>query len=406
MFSQMRNTLIACIILIASGGVFQTAAADTETNKAVVERWLELWNTQDLTIADEVFATDYVPHMPHYPDIVDVESYKAEIATIPTNIPDFHATLEDIIAEGDRVVARFTAAGTASGAFMGITVDGVPYTNTWIIMFRFAGGKIVEEWLQYDLLGVLEQWGAMPPSRPTPESYTWGPPSEVIGDPGDPAENKLLAMRIVTQFYNGKDIAGFEETHSPDVITHNPVIPGSPLDVEGYKQAALMHLAAIPDWHVDVHALIAEADKVAVYGTITGAHQGDLMGIPPSGKEVELTCMTIHRFADGKVVETWWAYDALGMMQQITSPPEYSPVGTWVVTVPTPLGDITMIHTVSPPAATGSPFPGVLEQVNKNPTHFGMFPEADALTDWVTQTVWTGRNTVKSTNLAYSTKQG
>jgi steroid delta-isomerase-like uncharacterized protein len=70
---------------------------------------------------------------------------------------------------------------------------------------------------------------------------------------------------------------------------------------------------------------IAEGDKVAACWTVTGTHQGELMGIPPSGKEVTFTGMTIHRFADGKIVENWWSYDAMGMMQQIAPPPPEPP---------------------------------------------------------------------------------
>jgi len=282
--------------------------------------WLELWNTQDLAIADEVFAPDFIPHMPHYPHVTDVESYKAEVATGSTLIPDFHATLDDIVAEGDKVVARFTATGTAQGEIMGIPVDGVPYTNTWIVMFRFVNGKIVEEWVQYDLLGVLEQFGAMPPSRPTPENYTWGPPSQVTGDPGDPAANTALVLYVAQKFWNEQSVAALDSTHSPDAMGHNPVIPGHPLPYNMYKHVCLLHLAAFPDFRVTTENIIAEGDKVAIRWTVNGTHLGALMGVPPTGRSVTFTGMTIYRFADGKIVENWWSYDALGMMQQITGP--------------------------------------------------------------------------------------
>jgi steroid delta-isomerase-like uncharacterized protein len=314
------NVYFDNITILANLGLFPPP--DPSANKAVVERWLELYNTQDLAIADEVFAPDLIPHWPHFPHITDLDSYKAEIANTSSLIPDFHATLEDIIAEGDKVVARFTATGTASGEFMGITVDGVPYTNTWIIMFRFVGGKIAEEWLQYDLLGVVEQFGAMPPTRPTPESYTWRPPSEVTGDPGDPMANTAMALYYVQKFWNEQSLAGLDNTHSLDFIPHNPVIPVHPSSLNTYKHVCLLHLAAFPDFHVTTENVIAEADKVAVRWTVNGTHQGELMGIPPTGRPVSFTGITLYRFADGKIVEEWWSYDALGMMQQITAPPE------------------------------------------------------------------------------------
>jgi steroid delta-isomerase-like uncharacterized protein len=66
--------------------------------------------------------------------------------------------------------------------------------------------------------------------------------------------------------------------------------------------------------------IIAEGDKVVIRWTANGTHQGELMGIPASGNQTTWSGMTIYRFADGKIVESWWAYDALGMMQQIMPP--------------------------------------------------------------------------------------
>jgi steroid delta-isomerase-like uncharacterized protein len=205
---------------------------------------------------------------------------------------------------------------------MGITVDGVPYTNTWIVMFRFVGGKIAEEWVEYDLAGVLEQWGAMPPSRPTPEGYTWGAPSEVTGDPGDPAANTAQVLYLVQKFWNEHNVAALDSTHGADFVAHTPMIPGSPLSYQVYRHVCLLYLAAFPDFRVTTHNIIAEGDKVVVRWTMNGTHLGELMGIAPTGRPVEFTGATIHRIADGKIVENWWAYDALGMMQQITAPPE------------------------------------------------------------------------------------
>ena len=71
-----------------------------------------------------------------------------------------------------------------------------------------------------------------------------------------------------------------------------------------------------------VEDLIAEGDKVVTRWRARGTHQGELMGIPPSGNPVEVTGITIHRIEGGKVVETWANYDALGMMQQVGAVPE------------------------------------------------------------------------------------
>jgi steroid delta-isomerase-like uncharacterized protein len=79
---------------------------------------------------------------------------------------------------------------------------------------------------------------------------------------------------------------------------------------------------AFPEIQMTVEDLIAEGDKVVTRWTARGTHQGELMGIPPSGNPVEVTGITIDRIEGGKVVETWANYDALGMMQQVGAVPE------------------------------------------------------------------------------------
>jgi predicted ester cyclase len=79
-----------------------------------------------------------------------------------TAFPDLHFTVEDIIAEGDKVVTRLTCRGTQQGAFMGIPPTGKQATVTAIDINRFAGGKSVEHWLNMDTLGLLQQLGVIP----------------------------------------------------------------------------------------------------------------------------------------------------------------------------------------------------------------------------------------------------
>jgi steroid delta-isomerase-like uncharacterized protein len=90
---------------------------------------------------------------------------------------------------------------------------------------------------------------------------------------------------------------------------------------EGVKQIVGVYRAAFPDLHLTIEDLIAEGDKVVVRFTARGTHQGDLMGVAPTGKEVTVTGISIVRIAEGKIVEEWENFDALGMMQQIGAVP-------------------------------------------------------------------------------------
>jgi predicted ester cyclase len=79
-----------------------------------------------------------------------------------TAFPDGHAALEDLIAEGDKVVWRYTFRGTHQGEFMGVPATGKVVTYTGIIISRIAGGKFVEDWESFDALGLMQQLGAIP----------------------------------------------------------------------------------------------------------------------------------------------------------------------------------------------------------------------------------------------------
>jgi steroid delta-isomerase-like uncharacterized protein len=90
---------------------------------------------------------------------------------------------------------------------------------------------------------------------------------------------------------------------------------------EHFKEFASMYRSAFPDVHMQIEDQIAEGDRVATRWVAIGTHEGDLMGINPTGNRVTVAGMTIDRIADGQIAETWDNYDALGMMQQVGAIP-------------------------------------------------------------------------------------
>jgi steroid delta-isomerase-like uncharacterized protein len=309
------------LTMLAQLGLFPPP--DLEANKAVIRRQTEeIWNQGDLSVVDEIYATDYVRHDPEGSGISNSEGLKQLITTYRTAFPDIHFTLDDLVAEGDLVAGRWTSTGTQTGDLMldpMIPATGIQGTSTGISIYRVVNGKIVEEWAELDSLGMMEQLGVMPQTR---GDYSWAAPSEVTGDPGNPVANTSMVLYFVQKFWNEQNVAGLDNTHSPDFIAHIPVIPGNPFPFYVYKQVCLLHLAAFPDLRITIDNIIADGDNVAVRWTATGTHMGELMGIPASGRQIKFTGITIHRFADDKIVENWWVYDAMGMMQQITAPPD------------------------------------------------------------------------------------
>jgi predicted ester cyclase len=110
----------------------------------------------------------------------------------------------------------------------------------------------------------------------------------------------------------------FDEVLAPDFVYHSP---GAPADLEGFKQFLPMFRAAFPDMRGTVEDLIAEGDKVVDRITFQATHQGEMMGISPTGNTVTVTEMHISRIAEGKIVERWGQTDMLGMMQQLGAVP-------------------------------------------------------------------------------------
>ena len=132
----------------------------SEEHKAIVRRIIEeFFNTGNLEVVDEIFATDYVDHNPSNPELHGIENIKRSVSDWRAAFPDTHNTIEDMVAEGDKVVARWITRATHQEEFMGLPPTGNQVMVTGIGIFRFSGDKVVESWDEYDALGMLQQLG-------------------------------------------------------------------------------------------------------------------------------------------------------------------------------------------------------------------------------------------------------
>ncbi|HEY4668016.1 MAG TPA: ester cyclase [Anaerolineales bacterium] len=135
-----------------------------EDNKAIVLSWFDAFNDRNLGAADRIFAPEYTLHEPGLPPDFPKgpEGLKAFAGGLLRAFPDWHATVEDVMAEGDRVVLRFTEEGTHQGQLEHIPPSGKKVRIGGVSIFRMSGGKIAEEWEFADSLGLLQQIGAIP----------------------------------------------------------------------------------------------------------------------------------------------------------------------------------------------------------------------------------------------------
>jgi steroid delta-isomerase-like uncharacterized protein len=139
----------------------------SEQNKALTRRAVEeVWNRGNYAVVDELVAGDFVVHATTLTEeIRGPEGVRRYFGALRAGFPDLHVAIEDQIAEGDRVVTRWTARGTHTGAFQGISPTGARVRVTGIDIDRIADGKFVECWTSLDELGLLQQLGVVP----TPE---------------------------------------------------------------------------------------------------------------------------------------------------------------------------------------------------------------------------------------------
>jgi len=129
-----------------------------EENKAIIRRLIEAVNTQDLSSVEDLVAPDYVDHTRQ---LRGREALKQFATMVIKTFSDFHVTIEDIIAEGDKVWARYKITGTHTGEYRGLAPTGKKFTEAFVDIFRIVNGKVVEEWNVTDELDFLKQLGVI-----------------------------------------------------------------------------------------------------------------------------------------------------------------------------------------------------------------------------------------------------
>lgn len=146
-----------------------TDEATLAANRLIGRRvLLEMWGAGDLSVADELYAPDYVDHVGRGPEagrVVGAAGIKQAVRLFRAAFPDLKYVVEEQIAERDLVWSRFSATGTHLGSFLGMAPTGRTVAYTGMDLNRIGKGRIVESWVNYDALALLQQVGLVPPVR-------------------------------------------------------------------------------------------------------------------------------------------------------------------------------------------------------------------------------------------------
>jgi len=158
---KITTLLIVLVPLLVFCACTKSENVDIEEeNKVLVRNWFEEgWNKHNPDIIDEYFADNYFTHDMN----MNREAFKQFFVEVLVAFPDIHFTTEDLLAEGDKVVHRWTFTATHQGEFNGVAATGKKITATGIDISRQANGKFIENWGNWDGLGTFQQMGVYPP---------------------------------------------------------------------------------------------------------------------------------------------------------------------------------------------------------------------------------------------------
>jgi predicted ester cyclase len=323
---------LALAIPAIGGAAAQPAGSALERNKAIVRRFKEAQGTKEEADAmREVLAPGYKRWrggIEHLAANARDQGFPGPGPYLRGAFPDRTDTIEDVIAEGDRVGMLFRVRGTQRGNFFGIAPTDKAIDIHELGIFRLADGKIIEAWFMADELGLLQQLGAKLPPRKDGQRII--PPITGGGDDPDSLAAMWSAMSYLPP---GPDSLTLRRNRIM-VVRSKGSAPAAADRAADFRQTRVgfQHLrdygnakgvgnetitVALPGRRDRIDDVIAEGDKVWMRFRVAGTHGGKLYGLPATGKQVEVPEVGITRIADGKWKEAWYFADELGLLLQL-----------------------------------------------------------------------------------------
>jgi predicted ester cyclase len=290
-------------------------------HKSIVQNFQRDIDTGRASVLDGYIEAGYTDHNPapfasKAPGIVG----QKETFNIALDIfSEFKHVVEDQVAEGDKVATRITGSGKHVGPLLGIPPTNKMVTMSGIAIHRVANGKLVEHWGQVDGVGLLAQLGAVPAPPPGPAPA----PPRIERRPGDAVMGrdrmKQALRRLFEEGISGRNRAVIAELIDPRYVNYS--MPMKEPGPEGLTQVVDGFFAAFPNMRVVVEDVIAEDDKAATRGYLTGTQEGTFMNVPPTRKTITIPYIDIWKAHDGRFVENWVQMDMLGALIQLGAVP-------------------------------------------------------------------------------------
>lgn len=294
----------------AAVAVSLAASAPTlEQLKATAREEIERFEGKaEKALGAKLFTSGYQLHFAGNP-AMDLAGHQQVLDGFRAAFPDLSITVLAQVAQGDRVANHFVMKGTQRGDFQGVTATGKAVAVTGTNLMRFEGGKIAELHGQLDLVGLMQQLGAVP----APPA---GQPAPALAIAAPTKGSALPVVRRFIDAFNAHDVAALGRECASSYALD---FPGGPTGtgVEGIRAAATEFIAAFPDLLFSVDELLEDGGRVAWRWTMTGTHRGQLGPIAATERPVRLTGLSVLTVREGKIVQDKVRADMLGLMGQL-----------------------------------------------------------------------------------------
>jgi steroid delta-isomerase-like uncharacterized protein len=269
----------------------------SETNKALVRRWIEEgFNLHNPRLTGELLAADHVFHEASTGAVCGLEAItKGFLVDWCAAFPDLHCVVESQVAEGDRVVTQWRWTGTHSGPFLGIASTGRSVNVESVLICRISQDRIAETWEVWDARGFFRQLGVV--SRKT-------------------ELNKQAVRRYVEEVWNQGNLGLVDDLFAPESGFFAPHFANL-VGVNSRKRLILQLRRAFPDVRFAVEDIIAEGDSVVLRWSCVGTHLGEWAGAPATGRVIPSHGASTFRFRKGLITEELVQWDALSVMRDL-----------------------------------------------------------------------------------------
>jgi steroid delta-isomerase-like uncharacterized protein len=297
--------------------------SSSQEAKEIIRRWNEQgWSGGKYDLAYEIISPNMVVHGAGGQAVgMGPEGLIDLIKTWRTAFPDGRMEIDDLIVEGEIVAIRNTWYGTQEAEFYGVPPSGKTVAVTSVGIDRVQEGKVTEGWGELDMVGMMQQMGALPTVGPgavaTGADPAWGATASEP-DTEEPGEPKELLSGLIAALAAGEEGAARELVDAERFVDHSPGWGTRSFDSVLASYAALRR--ALPDlgFEIDRDNMVGEGNQAAAHSVVRGTHSGEpLFGVEPSGNAVVWTHSDFARTDGGRIVERWSATDMLTLFQQL-----------------------------------------------------------------------------------------